>query len=135
MNMITLLYFVTSRQPKNKGCPQNPIKSVATTNTTHQEYTSQDAPTIRSTLFLQTVKTYISAPSVAFRSCLHQKNTKSFGFTRLIDLSMKIHVKTPGEEGYAYHPERILDDTLYISTIHGFATLVANNKSQIIRSR
>ena len=38
-------YFVTSKQPKNKGYPLNPIKSVAATNTTHQQHTSQGAPT------------------------------------------------------------------------------------------
>ena len=56
MNMLSLLYFVISKQRKNKGYPQNPIKSVANTNTTHQEYLSQDAPTTRTTLFLQTAK-------------------------------------------------------------------------------
>ena len=61
MNVLILLYFVTSKQPKNKGYPQNPLKSVATTYTTHQECTSQDAPTIRTTLFLQTVENFISA--------------------------------------------------------------------------
>ena len=40
----------------------------------------------------------------------------------------------PGEKGDAYRPERILDGTL--STIHGFSTLAANNKTQtIVRSR
>ena len=45
MNMLTLLYFVSIKQPKNKGYPQNSIKSVATANTTHQEYTSVGVPT------------------------------------------------------------------------------------------
>ena len=39
---------------------------------------------------------------------------------------MKHISKLPGEKGYVYHPQRILDDTL--STIHGFSTLAANNK-------
>ena len=34
--------------------------------------------------------------------------------------------KLPGEKGYVYHPDRILDDTL--STIHGFPPCVATNK-------
>ena len=132
MNMITLLYFVTSRQPKNKGCPQNPIKSVATTNTTHQEYTSQDAPTIRTTLFLQTVKyiyIYISAPPVAFWSCVHQKSTKSFGFTRLFDLNMKIHLKTIKTTWGEKATHTIQNESYTIcSIIHGFPPCLTANK-------
>ena len=37
------------------------------------------------------------------------------------------------KKGYAYHPERIIDDIFW--TIHGFSTLTANNKPQIIRSK
>ena len=59
---------------------------------------------------------------------------------------MKIHFKLPGEKGYAYHPERVIDDIFQLftvsppwpqilSTIHGFSTLAANNKPQIIRSK
>ena len=63
MNMLTLLYFVSIKQPKNKGYPQNPIKSVATPNTTHQEYTLKMTYN-STTLFLQTVKNiYFSSTS------------------------------------------------------------------------
>ena len=45
MYMLTLLYFLTSKQPKKKRYPQNLTKSVATANTTHQEYICQGSPT------------------------------------------------------------------------------------------
>ena len=45
--MLTLLYFATSIHPKIKRYPPNSVKSVSTANTTHQEYTSQGVPTIR----------------------------------------------------------------------------------------
>ena len=143
MNMLTLLYFVTSKQPKNKGYPQNPIKLEATTTTTHQEYPSQDAPTLRSTLFLQTVKIYVSVPPVTLWSCLHQKNTTSFSdLQRLLDLNMKIHFKTtrrewlriPSRTNLRRYRSIFLPFTVsppwpqVLSTIHGFSTLAANNK-------
>ena len=110
--MLTLLCFVTSKQPKSKGYPQTPIKSVATTNTTHQEDTSQDAPTIRTTLFLQTAKKKNSSPSVAFWSCLPGTPEKHQVFRiDKTDSSLKTHFKTTRGKSYAYHAERILDDT------------------------
>ena len=96
MNMLTLLYFVTSKQPKNKAYPQNPIlrsKSVATTNTTHQEYTSPGAPTYPS--FSKPLKICIFQVYQSLSGSVYtRKYYKSFGFTRLFDLNMKIHFKT-----------------------------------------
>ena len=90
---------------------------------------------------------YISALPVPFWPCLYQKNS-----TSLLDLqdcliwTWKYISKLPGEKGYAYHPERILDNILLLftvspswpqilSTIHGFSALAASNKPQIIRSK
>ena len=61
----------------------------------HQEYTSQDSPTIRTTLFLQTVKNiYFSSTSPVLVLFTPEKRYKYFGFTRLFYLNMKIHFKT-----------------------------------------
>ena len=116
MNMLTLLCFVTSKQPKNKGYPQNPIKSVATTNTTHQEYTAPGAPTYP--YFFQTVESmYISALSVPFWPCLYQKSTTSLSDLQHCLIWTWNISKLPGENGYAYHPERILDDIFQLFTV------------------
>ena len=118
MNMLTLLYFVTSKQPKNKAYPQNPIlrsKSVATTNTTHQEYTSPGAPTYPS--FSKPLKICIfqlhQSPSGPVYT---RKAHKPFGFKRLFNLNMKYIGKLRGEKGYANHPERIVDDIFLVFT-------------------
>ena len=131
MNIVTLLYVVT-KSSKNKGYPQNPIKSVATTNTTHQEYTSQGAPTYP----------YFSKP---LKICIFQlyqslsgpvytgKTHKSFRFTRLFDLNLKINFKTT--RGKRLRIPSRTNLRLYISTVHGFSTMAANNKPQIFRSK
>ena len=90
-------------------------------------------------LFLQTIEIYISVPPVPFWSCLHQKTLPgiSFRIYKTVMISTWRHISKlliPGEKDYVYHPEQILDDTM--STIHGFSTLAASNKFQIIvRSR
>ena len=90
-------------------------------------------------------KMYRSVPPVPFWSCLHQKNTKFFGFTRLFDLSMKIHFKTwrnrlriPSRTNlrrYIFYHSRFLHpdrNVCCLYTTHGFSTLAVNNKPEII---
>ena len=114
MNMLTLLYFLTSKQPKNKGYPQNPIKSVATTNTTHQEHTS---PGARTYLYCsKPLKICFSSTSPLLDPSIQEKHYKCFGFTRLI-WTWKYISTLPGEKGYAYYPERILDDIFLLFTV------------------
>ena len=121
MNMLTLLYFVTSKQPKKKRYPQNPIKSAAT-NTTHQEYTSQGAPTYP--YFSKLLKRCIFQLYQSHSALSIPENTASFsGLQRRFDLNMENTFQNY-QAKKAYHPERIVDDTF--PTIHGFSTLAAN---------
>ena len=114
MNKLTLLYFVTSKQPKNERYPQKSIQSIATANTTHQEYTSRC--------------TYVPLLSKPLKICIFQLNQIPSGpvYTRKhtqvfriykTDLNMKIHFKTAREKGYAHHPELILDDIFILFTL------------------
>ena len=117
MNILTLLDFVTSKQPKNKRCLQNSIKSVATTNTTHQECTSQDAPTIRTNSFLQTEKKKFSSTSPLLFLSTPEKHDKSFG----LQVSLIWHENT--FQHYQVKRLRISTRTnlrRYISIIHDF---------------
>ena len=76
---------------------------------------------------------------------IQEKHYKSFGFTIMFDLNMKMHFKTTWRKrlripfrtklrryscinGSPHWPQ-------ILSTIHGFFTLAANNKRQIIRSK
>ena len=122
MNMLTFLNFVTNKQSKNKRYPHNPKKSVATTFTTYQQYTSPGAPTYP----------YFSKP---LRICIFQlyqspsgpvyTDTTSFSdLQRLFALNMKIHFKTT-ERKRLRIPSRT-NLRRYTSTIHGFSTLAAN---------
>ena len=146
MNMLTLLYFVISKQPKNKRYPHNSIKTVSTANTTHQDYTSQGALPIRTLTSPNRQKIYFSSTSLLFRS-IPEKYYTLFGFTTS-DLNIKIHFKTTRRKRlripsrtnlrrYIFYYSRFLhhDRKYVLSTIHGFSTLAANNKPQIIRSK
>ena len=57
-------------------------------------------------------------------SGLHHKKTSLSDLQDCLIWAWKHISKLPGEKGYAYRPERILDDMF--STIHGFSTLAAN---------
>ena len=57
---------------------------------------------------------YISSTSSLLVLPIPEKHYKFFRVykKRLFDLNMKNTSKLPGEKGYLYHPERILDDTI-----------------------
>ena len=77
-------------------------------------------------LFIQTVKyIYFSPTSPLPVLSTPEKHYKLFGFTKTVWYWTWKHISIPGEKGYAYHPERILDDIL--STIHEFASCLAAN--------
>ena len=124
MNMLTLLSFVTRKQPKNKRYPQNPTKSVATSNTTSGIHLSKEH-----------LRTPISPNGQKYIFQLHQapsgpvytpeKHYKSFVFTRLFDLNMKIHSKAARQKRLLMLSRTNLQR--YISSVHGFSTLAANN--------
>ena len=142
MNKLTLLYFVTSKQPKNERYPQKSIQSIATANTTHQEYTSRC--------------TYVPLLSKPLKICIFQLNQIPSGpvYTRKhtqvfriykTDLNMKIHFKTTWRKRLRIPSRTKLRRYICIhgsphwpqilSNIHGFFTLAANNNPQIIRSK
>ena len=135
MKMLTLLYFVTSKQAKSKRYPQNPIKSVSTTNTTHQEYLSRCTFV---PLFLQTGKNMrFSALTSPFWPYLYTRKTvpgtSFFGFTKPVWFE---HENTFQN----YLVKKVMHtiqnaSRRYISTIHGFSTLVANSVYKLGRPR
>ena len=82
MNMLTLLYFLNSRQQKQKiPAKFNKISS-------HRQCRMSGIHMSRCTYS----KIYISVPSIPFWPCLHLKNTTSFSdLQRPFDLNMITH--------------------------------------------
>ena len=77
MSMLTLLSFATGHKQR---ILETFNKSVATANTTHQEYTCQGAPTYPyfSKPLEMCIYIHASVPPIPFWSCLHQENTFFF---------------------------------------------------------
>ena len=121
--MLTLVYFVTSKQPKNKRYPQNSIKSVATPNTTYQQYTSPGAPTHPCFSKPQKIcvfQLYQSPSGPVYARRTH----KSYFRIYKTDLNMKIHLKTTRRKRLRIPSKTNL--RRYIFTIHSFSTLAAS---------
>ena len=89
-----------------------------------QECTFQGAPTYPYCSKPTKIYIFWSNRFPFWSSCLHQKNITSFSDSQdCLIWTWKYISKLPGEKGYSYHPERILDDIF--PTIHGFSTLAA----------
>ena len=115
-------------------------------NTTYEQYTSQGAPTYP--YFSKPLKyVYFSSTSPLLAHVYTRKTLQRFSDLQdCLIWTWKYISQLPGEKGYAYHPERTLDDTFILftvsphwtqilSTIHSFTTLAANNKPRTIRSK
>ena len=131
--MFTLLYFVTSKQPNNKGYPQSSIKSAATVNSPYQILAIHLSRCTYNAYYLispNRQKIYFSSTSRLLVLPTPENNTwyKFLGFTKLFDLNTKIHFKTTWVKRLRIPSRTNL--RRYISTTHGFSTLAANNKGQ-----
>ena len=115
MNMPILLYFAINQKiaARNKRYPQNSMYQVPPS--IPHIIRSVQLSSCTNLLFYPNHYRITSAPLVPFWPCLHQKRLPgtSFGLTKTIGLNMKHDSKLPGEKGYVYHPERILDYTLF----------------------
>ena len=102
---------------------------------THQESTSQGAPTYP--CFSKPFNIYSGVHSSSTRPLLvlstPEKHYKSFGFTRRCDLNMKIHFKITWWKRLRIPSRTNL--RRYISAVRGFSTLATNKKPQMIPSK
>ena len=116
---ISLPSFILSAIDSQKQrITANSTKSVTTTNTTYQQYTSLGA-SVRTRISPNPFEICISSTSPLLVLSLPTKHYKFSGFTKTVWFEHENTLQNyQVKKGYAYNPERILDDIFVFTVLH-----------------